>query len=61
MEHIDYSLITGYDDSCKEAFGAAIVSVQKGESTKEDALKNFYTVVTTQYPELVIPADAPIN
>lgn len=61
MEKIDYSLITGYDDACKEAFGAAIVSVQKGEATKEDALKEFYTVVTTQFPELVVPADAPIN
>ncbi|MBQ8833681.1 MAG: extracellular solute-binding protein [Oscillospiraceae bacterium] len=61
MENIDYSLITGYDDACKEAFGAAIVSVQKGETTKEEALKEFYTVVTTQFPELVIPADAPIN
>lgn len=61
MEHIDYSMITGYDDACKEAFGAAIVSVQKGEKTKEDALKEFYTVVTTQFPELVVPADAPIN
>lgn len=61
MGKIDYSLITGYDDVCKEAFGAAIISVQKGEKTKEDALKEFYTVVTTQYPELVIPADAPIN
>lgn len=61
MEHIDYSLITGYDDACKEAFGAAIVSVQKGEKTKEEALQEFYTVVTTQFPELVIPADAPIN
>ena len=61
MESIDYGMITGYDDVCKEAFGAAIVSVQKGEKTKEDALKEFYTVVTTQYPELSIPADAPIN
>ncbi|MGN0971347.1 MAG: carbohydrate ABC transporter substrate-binding protein, partial [Aristaeellaceae bacterium] len=61
MEHIDYSLITGYDDACKEAFGAGIVAVQKGEKTKEEALKEFYLVVTTQFPELVIPADAPIN
>lgn len=61
MEHIDYSMITGYDDACKEAFGSAIVAVQKGETTKEAALKDFYTVVTTQFPELVIPADAPIN
>ncbi|MGN0745105.1 MAG: hypothetical protein ACI4ML_00370 [Aristaeellaceae bacterium] len=61
MEYIDYSLIIGYDDVCKEAFGAAIVAVQKGEKTKQDALKEFYLVVTTQFPELVIPADAPIN
>lgn len=60
VEKIDYSLITGYDDVCKEAFGAAIVSVQKGEKTKEAALEEFYTVVTAQYPELSIPADAPI-
>lgn len=61
MGKIDYSLITGYDDACKEAFGAAIISVQRGEKTKEDALKEFYTVVTTQFPELVVPADSPIN
>ncbi len=61
LEKVDYSLITGYDDACKEAFGAAIVAVQKGEKTKLEALKEFYTVVTTQFPELVIPADAPIN
>ena len=61
MEHIAYSLITGSDAACKEAFGSAIVSVQKGEKTKEEALKEFYTVVTTQFPELVVPADAPIN
>ncbi|MBD5556352.1 MAG: extracellular solute-binding protein [Roseburia sp.] len=61
LEKIDYSLITGYDDTCKEAFGAAIVSVQEGKQSKEDALKEFYTVVTTQYPELSIPDDAPIN
>lgn len=61
LEHVDYSLITGYDDTCKEAFGAAIVSVQEGKQSKEDALKEFYTVVTTQYPELSIPDNAPIN
>lgn len=60
LEKIDYSLITGYDDTCKEAFGAAIISVQEGKQTKEEALKEFYTVVTAQYPELSIPADAPI-
>lgn len=61
LEKVDYSLITGYDDTCKEAFGAAIISVQEGKQSKEDALKEFYTVVTTQYPELSVPADAPIH
>ncbi|MDO5298283.1 MAG: ABC transporter substrate-binding protein [Clostridia bacterium] len=61
LEKVDYSLITGYDDTCKEAFGAAIVSVQEGKQTKEEALKEFYTVVTAQYPELSVPSDAPIG
>ena len=61
MDNIDYGLITAYDDACKDAFGAAIISVQKGEKTKEEALKEFYTVVITQYPELKIPENAPIN
>lgn len=61
MEKIDYSLITGYDDACKDAFGSAIMSVQKGEQTKEEALKEFYTVVLSTYPELSVPADAPVT
>ena len=54
-------MITGYDDSIKDAFGNAIMSVQKGTQSKEDALKEFYTTVITQYPELSIPADAPVQ
>lgn len=55
-ENIDYSLITGYDDGIKDAFGAAIVSVQDGSvATKEEALKTFYMTVTTTYPELSAP------
>lgn len=61
MEKIDYSLITGYDDACKEAFGTAVMSVQKGEKTKEEALKEFYKVVLNTYPELSVPADAPVS
>ena len=61
MEYIDYGMITGYDDTIKEAFGAAIMSVQKGQQSKEDALKEFYTVVIAQYPELSIPEDAPVS
>lgn len=59
LEKVDYSMITGYDDTCKDAFGAAIVSVQEGKQSKEEALKEFYTTVTSQYPELSIPDDAP--
>ncbi|NLO84244.1 MAG: carbohydrate ABC transporter substrate-binding protein [Clostridiales bacterium] len=61
LEAIDYSMVTGYDDVCKDAFGAAVVSVQEGRQSKNDALKEFYTVVTAQYPELSMPADAPIE
>ena len=59
MEKIDYSLITGYDDTIKDAFGNAIISVQKGQQTKEAAMKEFYTTVITLLPELTIPEDAP--
>lgn len=61
MEKIDYSLITAYDDACKDAFGQAVMSVQKGEKTKEAALKEFYEVVLSTYPELSVPADAPVT
>lgn len=56
IDKIDYGMITGYDDTCKDAFGRAIISVQKGEKTKEAALDEFYTEVITQYPELKRPA-----
>ncbi|MDD4849375.1 MAG: extracellular solute-binding protein [Gemmiger sp.] len=54
-DKIDYSLITGYDDAIKDAYGAAIVSVQKGQATKEDAMKTFYETVKATYPELTVP------
>ena len=59
MEKIDYSLITGYDDTIKDAFGNAVMSVQKGQQTKEAAMQEFYTTVTTLLPEISIPEDAP--
>lgn len=55
LDKIDYSKITGYDDACKDAFGTAITSVQKGEATKEEAIKTFYETVKTTYPELEVP------
>lgn len=56
-DKIDYSLITGYDDACKDAFGAAISSVQKGEATKDEALKTFYETIKATYPELEVPEE----
>ncbi len=61
MDKIDYSLITGYDAVCQDAFGAAVVSVQENRQSKNDALKEFYMTVSAQYPELKVPADAPIQ
>ena len=61
LDKIDYGLITGYDDACKDAFGKAIISVQQGKQTKQEALKEFYDVIVNTYPELSIPDDAPIN
>ena len=53
--NIDYSLVTGYDDQIGVAFGAAIEAVQKGEKTKEQAIKDFYTEVHTIFPEIEVP------
>lgn len=52
---IDYSLVTKYDDQIGEFFGQAIESIQKGEMSKEDALKDFYKNISTVYPEIEVP------
>lgn len=52
---VDYSLITRYDTAIGDAFGQAITAVQKGEKTKDQALKDFYTEVQTVYPEIQVP------
>lgn len=54
-QNVDYSLVTGYDTQIGDYFGQAIESVQRGEKTKEDALKEFYKNVKTIYPELEVP------
>jgi multiple sugar transport system substrate-binding protein len=51
-QKIDYSTVTRYDDQLKTFFGAAIESVQKGEKTKDEALKEFYSKAKSAYPEL---------
>lgn len=52
---VDYSLITKYDEQVNKMFGQAIESVQKGQMTKDEALKDFYKNVNTVYPEIVVP------
>ncbi|MBE6072086.1 MAG: carbohydrate ABC transporter substrate-binding protein [Clostridium butyricum] len=52
---VDYSLVTKYDDQIGKFFGQSIESVQKGEMTKEDALKDFYKNISTIYPEIEVP------
>lgn len=56
---IDYGMITGYDTVVSEAFGNAITAVQEGRMTKEEAMKDFYMVVTSQYPDLTVPEGSP--
>lgn len=54
-EKVDYSLKTKYDDQIDKYYGQAIEAVQKGEKTKEDALKEFYNNIKTIYPEIEVP------
>lgn len=53
-EQIDASTITSYDTPIGEAWAAAISAIKTGESTKEDAIKNFYDQLESTYPELAI-------
>ncbi len=54
-QNVDYSLVTKYDDEINKYFGQAIESIQKGEMTKDEALKDFYKNIKTIYPEVVVP------
>ncbi|MBS6500803.1 MAG: extracellular solute-binding protein [Clostridium sp.] len=56
-EQVDYSLVTKYDDQIGKFYGQAIEAVQKGEKSKEDALKEFYNNVKTVYPEIEVPSN----
>lgn len=51
-QNIDASLITRYDDPLKNFWGPAIESVQKGEKTRDEAIKIYYGNVRSVYPEL---------
>lgn len=51
---IDYSKVTRYDKVIGDAWGQAISSVKTGQSTKEEAINNFYDTVQSTYPEIQI-------
>lgn len=53
-EGIDYSKVTRYDKVIGDAWGQAISSVKTGQSTKEEAINNFYDTVQSTYPEIQI-------
>lgn len=56
-EGIDYSKVTKYDTIIGDAWGAAIESIKTGQSTREDAIANFYDTVASTYPEIEITRD----
>lgn len=52
--NIDYSVVTKYDDSIGNFWGASIEAIQKGEMTKEEAIEDFYMQVETTFPEIIV-------
>lgn len=53
-EGIDVSKVTRYDQAIGDAFGNAISSIKTGEKSKEDALKEFYDVIESSYPDITV-------
>lgn len=53
-KNIDYSLVTKYDDTIGNYWGAAIEAIQKGEMNKEEAIEDFYVQVESTFPEITI-------
>lgn len=51
---IDYSKVTKYDKAIGDAWGNAISSIKTGEMTKDEAISQFYDVVESTYPDLII-------
>lgn len=54
--NIDCSNISAYDQLCNEKFQECMKDYFTGVVTKEEAEKNFYTVIKDTYPELNVPA-----
>lgn len=53
-QNIDYSIVTKYDDTIGNFWGASIEAIQKGEMTKEEAIEDFYMQVETTFPEITV-------
>lgn len=53
-EGIDTSTITRYDTPIGEAWAAAISAIKTGQSTREEALDEFYNLIESTYPELTV-------
>lgn len=53
-ENIDYSIVTKYDDTIGNFWGASIEAIQKGDMTKEEAIDDFYMQVETTFPEITV-------
>ena len=51
---IDYSKVTQYDTAINDAWGAAISSIKTGEKDKETAINDFYDLVQSTYPDLIV-------
>lgn len=53
-EKIDLSLVTPYDQAIGDAWGEAINAIKNEQMTKDEAISNFYDVVESTYPELIV-------
>ena len=51
---IDYSKVTQYDTAINDAWGAAISSIKTCEKYKETAINDFYDLVQSTYPDLIV-------
>lgn len=53
-EGIDYSKVTRYDKAIGDAWGNAISKIKTGELAKDAAIDEFYDLVKSTYPDLII-------
>lgn len=53
--NIDCSNISAYDQLCNEKFQECMHDYFNGVVSKDEALKNFYTIIKDTYPELTVP------